>query len=82
MSIGYQASSVVLGGFTPTLATSVVLWSGGASWSLMVLVAAGALIAAATMAVAPETFRRSLDAEAGAAARDGAVSPAAVTTPH
>ncbi|GAA1093551.1 hypothetical protein [Streptomyces javensis] len=41
MSVGYQAGSVVLGGFTPMLATSAVLWSGGASWSLMALVAAG-----------------------------------------
>ncbi|GAA1262623.1 hypothetical protein [Streptomyces javensis] len=41
VSVGYQAGSVVLGGFTPMLATSVVLWSGGASWSLMALVAAG-----------------------------------------
>ncbi|MGP3944771.1 MFS transporter [Streptomyces sp. 6N106] len=80
VSIGYQAGSVVLGGFTPMLATSVILWSGGASWSLMLLVAAGALIAAATMVAAPETFRRSLDAEPGGAAQDGAPSPEAVTT--
>jgi MHS family shikimate/dehydroshikimate transporter-like MFS transporter len=82
VSIGYQAGSVVLGGFTPLLATSVTLWSGGASWSLMLLVAAGALIAAATMAVAPETFRRSLDAEPDAAAQDGTPSPGAVTIPN
>ncbi|BBJ45554.1 hypothetical protein SSPO_082720 [Streptomyces antimycoticus] len=46
----------------------------------MLLVAAGALIAAATMVAAPETFRRSLDAEPGGATQDGAPSPEAVTT--
>ncbi|GAA1701403.1 MFS transporter [Streptomyces yatensis] len=80
VSIGYQAGSVVLGGFTPMLATSVIVWSDGASWSLMLLVAAGALVAAATMVAAPETFRRSLDAEPGGAVRDGAPDPEAVTT--
>ncbi|MGK3107041.1 hypothetical protein [Streptomyces sp. WAC05858] len=59
VSIGDQAGSVVLGGFTPMPATSVILWSGGPSWSLMLLVAAGALVAAATRVAAPETFRRS-----------------------
>ncbi|MEU8876624.1 hypothetical protein AB0D24_36880 [Streptomyces javensis] len=82
LSVGYQAGSVALGGFTPMPATSVVLWSGGASWSLMALVAAGTLIAAATMAIAPEAFRRNLDAETGATARDGSVNREAVTTPH
>ncbi|RRO20335.1 MFS transporter [Saccharopolyspora rhizosphaerae] len=60
LSIGYQMGSVLLGGFTPLLATSLLLWSGGASWSVALLVAAGALIAAATMTAAPETVRRSL----------------------
>ncbi|MER5387779.1 MFS transporter [Saccharopolyspora sp. NPDC002686] len=62
VSIGYQIGSVLLGGFTPLLATSLIMWSGGASWSVAALVAAGALIAAASMFAAPETFRRSLHA--------------------
>ncbi|TDD81358.1 MFS transporter [Saccharopolyspora karakumensis] len=60
LSIGYQMGSVLLGGFTPLLATSLILWSGGQSWSVAVLVAAGALIAAAAMRTAPETHRKSL----------------------
>ena len=46
----------------------------------MLLVAAGTLIAPATMVAAPEPFRRSLDAAPGGAAQDGAPSPEAVTT--
>lgn len=60
VSIGYQTGSVLLGGFTPLLATSLIMWSGGASWSVAILIAAGALIAAASMAAAPETRRRDL----------------------
>lgn len=60
LSIGYQMGSVLLGGFTPLLATSLILWSGGQSWSVAVLVAAGALIAAVAMRTAPETHRKSL----------------------
>ncbi|GAA0504515.1 MFS transporter [Saccharopolyspora subtropica] len=60
VSIGYQTGSVLLGGFTPLLATSLILWSGGASWSVAALVAVGSLIAAASMFAAPETFRVSL----------------------
>lgn len=61
LSIGYQTGSVVLGGFTPLAATSLILWSGGSAWPVIALVAAGAVIAGATMALAPETFRRRLD---------------------
>jgi MHS family shikimate/dehydroshikimate transporter-like MFS transporter len=75
VSIGYQAGSVLLGGFTPLLATSLILWSDGAAWSVMVLIAAGALIAAATMALAPETFRRSLHEDQGAGRRPGTGAP-------
>ncbi|GAA4877404.1 MFS transporter [Saccharopolyspora cebuensis] len=60
LSIGYQVGSVLLGGFTPLLATSLILWSGGAAWSVAALIAVGALIAAAAMLAAPETYRRSL----------------------
>ncbi|CAM02398.1 metabolite-proton symporter [Saccharopolyspora erythraea NRRL 2338] len=62
VSIGYQIGSVLLGGFTPLLATSLIMSTGGASWSVAALVAAGALVAAASMFAAPETFRRSLHA--------------------
>lgn len=61
LSIGYQTGSVVLGGFTPLAAASLILWSGGDPWPVIALVAAGAVIAGTTMALAPETFRRRLD---------------------
>ncbi|TWF96078.1 MFS transporter [Saccharopolyspora dendranthemae] len=60
LSIGYQMGSVLLGGFTPLLATSLILWSGGNSWSVAVLVAAGALVAAWSMSRAAETYRKPL----------------------
>lgn len=65
-SIGYQTGSVLLGGFTPLLATSLILWSGGESWSVAALVATGAVIAAVSMLFAPETFRRGLTGPAEA----------------
>ncbi|MEV4730709.1 MFS transporter [Saccharopolyspora sp. NPDC049426] len=64
LSIGYQMGSVLLGGFTPLLATSLILWSGGKSWSVAVLVASGALIAAVAMRTAPETHRKPLTEQA------------------
>jgi MFS family permease len=60
VSIGYQAGSVLLGGFTPLLATSLVLWSGGDSWPVILLVAVCSLIAAVAFFVARESYRRSL----------------------
>jgi MHS family shikimate/dehydroshikimate transporter-like MFS transporter len=60
VSIGYQAGSVLLGGFTPLLATSLVLWSGGDSWPVVLLVAVCSVIAAITFFVARESYRRSL----------------------
>ena len=60
VSIGYQAGSVTLGGFTPLLATSLILWSGGDSWPVILLVTVCSLIAAVTFFVARESYRRSL----------------------
>jgi MFS transporter, MHS family, shikimate and dehydroshikimate transport protein len=65
MSIGYQAASVVLGGFTPLVASSLVLWSSGAAWPVIMLVSVTCLIAALTVAVCPETYQRSLMEEPG-----------------
>jgi MFS transporter, MHS family, shikimate and dehydroshikimate transport protein len=60
VSIGYQAGSVLLGGFTPLLATSLVLWSGGDSWPVVLLVAGCSVIAAITFFIARESYHRSL----------------------
>jgi MFS family permease len=60
MSIGYQVASVVLGGLTPLVASSLLLWSGGAVWPVAALIIGTCLIAACTLAVSPETYQRSL----------------------
>jgi MFS transporter, MHS family, shikimate and dehydroshikimate transport protein len=61
VSIGYQAASILLGGLTPMIATSLTIWAGGKSWPVALMVAVSALIAAVSMALSPETFRRNLD---------------------
>jgi MFS transporter, MHS family, shikimate and dehydroshikimate transport protein len=63
VSIGYQAGSVLLGGFTPLLATSLVVWADGSSWPVVLLVAGTSLIAAVTFFLARESHRRSLAEE-------------------
>jgi MFS transporter, MHS family, shikimate and dehydroshikimate transport protein len=50
----------VLAGFTPLVASSLMLWSGGAVWPVVTLVIVTCLIAACTLAFSPETFQRSL----------------------
>jgi hypothetical protein len=62
VSIGYQAASILLGGLTPLIASSLLLWSGGSSWPIIVMVAGCAVIAAVTMLCAPETKNRDLAA--------------------
>jgi MFS transporter, MHS family, shikimate and dehydroshikimate transport protein len=60
MSIGYQVASVVLGGLTPLVASSLILWSSGAVWPVVALIMITCLGAAYTMKVSPETYQRSL----------------------
>lgn len=55
MSIGYQIVSVCLGGFTPLLASMLIVWSGGAIWSIALLLGGTSLVAALTMALSHET---------------------------
>ncbi|MFE7423733.1 MFS transporter [Rhodococcus sp. NPDC057529] len=62
VSIGYQAASILLGGLTPLIASSLLLWSGGSSWPIIVMVAGCGVIAAVTMLCAPETKNRDLAA--------------------
>jgi metabolite-proton symporter len=63
VSIGYQAGSVLLGGFTPLLATSLVVWADGSAWPVVLMVAITSLIAALTFFLARESHRRSLAEE-------------------
>ncbi|MBC3478014.1 MFS transporter [Pseudomonas taiwanensis] len=62
ISIGYQAASIVLGGITPMLASALILWAGGSPWAVILMMVVSALIAAGTMLVSPETYRRDLKA--------------------
>lgn len=60
ISIGYQAASILLGGITPMLASALILWADGSPWAVVVMMVVSALIAAFTMLVSPETYRRDL----------------------
>jgi MHS family shikimate/dehydroshikimate transporter-like MFS transporter len=62
VSIGYQAASILLGGLTPLIASSLLLWSGGHSWPIIAMVAGCGVVAAVTMLIAPETRNRDLAA--------------------
>jgi len=55
MSIAYQVVSIMLGGFTPLLASMLLVWSNGATLSVVALVGITSFIAALTMMFSPET---------------------------
>lgn len=54
-SHGYQAASVVAGGLAPTIATTLLLWSGNASWTIAVYVIVMSAITFASVYLAGET---------------------------
>lgn len=60
ISVGYQAASILLGGITPMLASALILWTGGSPWAVILMMVVSALIAAFTMLVSPETYKRDL----------------------
>jgi MHS family shikimate/dehydroshikimate transporter-like MFS transporter len=66
-SLGYQAASVVAGGLAPTIATSLLLWSGNASWPIAVYIIVMSAITFVSVYLAGETR------PAGAAAASGSV---------
>lgn len=71
MSIGYQIASVTLGGLTPLIASSLILWFNGAVWPVVAFICVTCIIAAASVAASPETYRQSahdVDLPEGAAA--------------
>ena len=70
MSIGYQIASVTLGGLTPLIASSLILWFDGAVWPVVAFICAGCAIAAISVAASPETYQQ--DA-AGAEIPEGAL---------
>ncbi len=66
ISICYQMVSVLLGGFTPLVASMLLVWSGGAVWSVALLVAITSLIAALTLAISHETAPKIVGSDASA----------------
>lgn len=71
MSIGYQTASVTLGGLTPLIASSLILWFNGAVWPVVAFISATCVIAAVSVAASPEIYRQSaagIDLPKGSAA--------------
>jgi MFS family permease len=54
-SLGYQAASVVAGGLAPTIATTLLLWSGNASWTIAVYIIVMSVITFVSVYLAGET---------------------------
>ena len=60
ISIGYQSAGILLGGFMPLIASSLIVWTGGNAWPVALCIAAQALIAATALYLGPETYKRDL----------------------
>jgi MFS transporter, MHS family, shikimate and dehydroshikimate transport protein len=60
ISIGYQSAGIILGGFMPLIASSLIVWTGGNPWPVVLIIAAQALIAAASLYLGPETSKRDM----------------------
>jgi metabolite-proton symporter len=58
ISIGYQMASVLLSGFTPALASALLIWSGGSLWPVVGFAVVTTLIAMTAVWFAPD--RRSV----------------------
>ncbi len=61
----------VLGGLWPFVATALLAWSGGASWSVFVYLVLGAPISPLSVYLLAETYRNELS---GAEKSDAAVT--------
>ncbi|GHO97900.1 MFS transporter [Reticulibacter mediterranei] len=54
-SLGYQAASVLAGGLAPTIATTLLLWSGNASWTIALYIIVMSAITFVSVYLAGET---------------------------
>jgi len=70
-SLGYQMGAVLGGGLSPFVATALLAWSGGASWSVSVYLVLGALMSLVSVYLLAETYRSELS---GAKKEDAAVT--------
>ena len=59
-SLGFQTGAVLGGGFSPFIATALLVWSDGASWSVSVYLVLGAMVSLASIYLLTETFRNEL----------------------
>ncbi len=59
-SLGYQMGAVLGGGLSPFVATALLAWSGGASWSVSVYLVLGALMSLVSVYLLAETYRSEL----------------------
>ncbi|CAH0140462.1 Proline/betaine transporter [Arthrobacter sp. Bi26] len=60
ISVGYQTAAILLAGFTPVIASALVLWSGG-TWPLVAIIVVTTLIAVTAVAAAKESKDLDLD---------------------
>jgi metabolite-proton symporter len=70
-SLGYQMGAVLGGGLSPFVATALLAWSGGASWSVSVYLVLGTPISLLSVYLLAETYRSELS---GAEKEDAAVT--------
>jgi len=57
ISVGYQMAGLLGGGFAPIVATALIQWSGGASWSVATYLAVTALISLVAISLASDRYR-------------------------
>lgn len=57
-SVSYQLASIVAGGFTPMIATALLAWSDGESWSVGAYLFVGAMLSVIGGLLAKETLTR------------------------
>jgi MFS family permease len=59
-SLGYHTGAVLGGGLSPFIATALLVWSHGASWSVSVYLVLGAMVSLVSIYLLTETFRNEL----------------------
>ena len=59
-SLGYQMGAVLGGGLSPFVATALLAWSGGESWSVSAYLVVGAVISLVSVYLLAETYRTEL----------------------
>jgi metabolite-proton symporter len=59
-SLGYQTGAVLGGGLSPFIATALLGWTGGLSWSVSVYLVLGGLVSFVSVYLLAETFRKEI----------------------